>query len=795
MPRGCGVLRRDAGPGSARPGQAQRLQASMTSNTRIRPFLPSITLTPSLPSSSTCLRAAAWAAASPHSAPSARTAGRQSPCTCLPHVRASAAAATPFPAARAVPDQGRRQSRAHATLCLAAPGRPGPSPTPPCPLNDCSARHRRRRNPSGFRASSHRTANDGASGISDGSSTRSNSHSASSGIASAPAGPPGAAPAAPEPSAGGQAPGASSSASASAGGSTSVAADADEIARRIAASRARRAASRLSYNCPACSISAATPANIARHMARCCPDLMAPDAEGWQRLESLEARAGFPSPQHDAVVALLRSAGGREQELRRRVLACVFLSGPVDEETGLPSRLEAEEAARRLGLPLPRASSLLQRAMASVPLASDAGGPPLDVVFEDEHFLAVNKPVGMHTAPIHRFTGGSVVNKVIAYLNRGRGGRPGGPPVTLLTPPPPWAGGAAAGAPPYGSLIPELMPLPGPFTLTSASSTSAPLSSSSDEDCGSGSGMGNGGAAAGSGGGSRTTPYQLEPYVLHRLDMNTSGLLLFAKRPEVVAGMHRQFRERTLSKLYVAAAVGCAELGGDGGPHSRVSFRVDAPIDRHPTQAVARRVADTGKEASTSFALLASNPAADLGPTAGGAPGLLFHERPLHHPHQHQHQGTAGPPQVSGHEVASGPGGSAAAAAGAAAGGGSEIPRGASLVLCAPHTGRTHQIRVHLHHLGHPIVGDDIYGVTGPWLGRQALHAAALRFTHPLTGRPVTLAAPLHDDMALALSALGLPQPDVAALVAEAAEADWLGLKGGGRGQQGEGRAGGRRRR
>ncbi len=45
---------------------------------------------------------------------------------------------------------------------------------------------------------------------------------------------------------------------------------------------------------------------------------------------------------------------------------------------------------------------------------------------------------------------------------------------------------------------------------------------------------------------------------------------------------------------------------------------------------------------------------------------------------------------------------------------------------CAPRTGRTHQIRLHLAHAGHPIVGDDIYGIQGPWIARQALHAAAL---------------------------------------------------------------------
>ncbi len=57
----------------------------------------------------------------------------------------------------------------------------------------------------------------------------------------------------------------------------------DEIARRIASSRARRAA-RLSYNCPACSISTATPANMARHVGGCCPDLVAPDAAEWERV-------------------------------------------------------------------------------------------------------------------------------------------------------------------------------------------------------------------------------------------------------------------------------------------------------------------------------------------------------------------------------------------------------------------------------------------------------------------------------------------------------------------------------
>ncbi|GLI61121.1 hypothetical protein VaNZ11_003394 [Volvox africanus] len=552
--------------------------------------------------------------------------------------------------------------------------------------------------------------------------------------------------------------------------------DVDEIANRIAASRSRRA-TRLSYNCPACSISAGTPVNISRHMARCCPDLMAPDAAAWTQLESL-AR-GFPSPQHDTVVALLRGAGSREQDLRRRVLACVFWSGPVDPVTGLPERLQVEQAAQKLGLPLTRAAAVLQRAMAAVPLASDSSGPPLDVVFEDEHFLAVNKPLG-----------GSVVNQIIAYLNRGRAPKYGGDgsQVTLLTP---------GGLPPYDSSVPELMPVPEPFTLTSAATSSSSLSSSPSSTASDLDDIALNCSAA---------PYQLEPYVLHRLDMNTSGLLLFAKRQEVVAGMHRQFRERTLSKLYLAATVGCpgGGTGNDEGSSgssnssgsSRLHFRVDAPIDRHPDHAVARLVADSGKEASTSFAVLATNPRVDLGPTAGGAPGLLFHERGV--------PGTfarfSGADHLGGggsSSSGSGNGGAAVAAVAAERsswGSTARDPAGASLVLCAPHTGRTHQIRVHLHHMGHPIVGDDIYGVTGPWLNRQALHAAALRFTHPLTGRSVRLTAPLHDDMAACLAALGLPQVDESVLAemeeewarrsTAGASGEWEGRR---RGRMGEG--------
>ncbi len=70
-----------------------------------------------------------------------------------------------------------------------------------------------------------------------------------------------------------------------------------------------------------------------------------------------------------------------------------------------------------------------------------------------------------------------------------------------------------------------------------------------------------------------------------------------------------------------------------------------------------------------------------------------------------------------------------------------------SVIECEPVTGRTHQLRVHLSHIGHPIVGDDFYG-GGFLMKRQALHAEHLYFVHPFTGEQISLHAPLPSDMA-----------------------------------------------
>lgn len=77
-----------------------------------------------------------------------------------------------------------------------------------------------------------------------------------------------------------------------------------------------------------------------------------------------------------------------------------------------------------------------------------------------------------------------------------------------------------------------------------------------------------------------------------------------------------------------------------------------------------------------------------------------------------------------------------------------ELPCG-SLVECTLHTGRTHQIRVHLKHLGHPVLGDELYGKRGAFQ-RQMLHAWKLGFTHPASGKPMEFTAPIPPDFVAA---------------------------------------------
>jgi 23S rRNA pseudouridine1911/1915/1917 synthase len=172
------------------------------------------------------------------------------------------------------------------------------------------------------------------------------------------------------------------------------------------------------------------------------------------------------------------------------------------------------------------------------------------------------------------------------------------------------------------------------------------------------------------------------PGIVHRLDRDTSGVLLVARTAAALAELGRQFRARTIAKRYLAVV------------HGRVaaaSGTIDHPVGRHPR------------------------------------------ERKRMSIHSHRPR-TA----VTRFEVV-------------------ERFPGATLLRLAPETGRTHQIRVHLAALGHPIVGDRVYGGRRPLRAgvpdilatfpRQALHAERIAFMHPRTLDPITVESPLPSDL------------------------------------------------
>ncbi|HYF21294.1 MAG TPA: RluA family pseudouridine synthase [Ramlibacter sp.] len=174
--------------------------------------------------------------------------------------------------------------------------------------------------------------------------------------------------------------------------------------------------------------------------------------------------------------------------------------------------------------------------------------------------------------------------------------------------------------------------------------------------------------------------------IVHRLDKDTSGLMVVARTRAAMDALVRLIAAREVSRQYLALAHG---RWGRGSP-----FLLEAPIGRDPRNRLRMAVVDldrnAGKPAATTFELLA--------------------------------------------QVAEG-----------------------FLVQASLHTGRTHQIRVHLAHLGHPLVADVLYGGRpAAGLGRQALHAFHLAFEHPLTGHRIDLRAPLPPDLATAVAGWGL---------------------------------------
>lgn len=187
---------------------------------------------------------------------------------------------------------------------------------------------------------------------------------------------------------------------------------------------------------------------------------------------------------------------------------------------------------------------------------------------------------------------------------------------------------------------------------------------------------------------------EFRPGIVHRLDKNTTGVMVVAKNDIAQWKIAKQFEQRKTKKSYLAIVHGTPDLTAD---------RINAPLGIHP-------------KIREKYAI---------------RPGI-------------------GKESITFYEVV-------------------ESFRGFSLLELNPKTGRTHQIRVHLSYIKHPIVGDDMYGgkLVYPWqladeepavqepvISRVALHAWTLEFIHPTTKKPVKFEAPLPEDMQNALDML-----------------------------------------
>jgi 23S rRNA pseudouridine1911/1915/1917 synthase len=223
---------------------------------------------------------------------------------------------------------------------------------------------------------------------------------------------------------------------------------------------------------------------------------------------------------------------------------------------------------------------------------------PLDVVYEDQHILVINKPRGMVVHPAAGHWEGTLVNAIL-------------------------------------SRCPNL---------------------------------------AGIGG-------EVRPGIVHRLDKDTTGLLVVAKDEQSMNDLQAQIKDRKVKRQYIALLKGRLALE---------SGTIEAPIGRHPVNRKKMAVVPTGRPAVTDYQVI------------------------------------------------------------------TRFGQDYTLVLAKLRTGRTHQIRVHFSHLGHPVAGDPVYsrGAGELGLGGQALHAARLGLYRPGDGEFVEFSAPLPEDFKGALSTL-----------------------------------------
>jgi len=163
----------------------------------------------------------------------------------------------------------------------------------------------------------------------------------------------------------------------------------------------------------------------------------------------------------------------------------------------------------------------------------------------------------------------------------------------------------------------------------------------------------------------------VRPGIVHRLDKNTSGLMVVAKNDAAQMSLSRQIKQRSITKGYLALVAG--RLSPERGA-------IEAPVGRHPKDRKRMAVVSGGREARTQYRVI-------------------------------------------------------------------KYLNGYTLLEAMPETGRTHQIRVHFSAIGHPVLGDPVYGKKSPLLGRQFLHAHRLGFRLPSTGEFVEFRAELPPDL------------------------------------------------
>ena len=172
---------------------------------------------------------------------------------------------------------------------------------------------------------------------------------------------------------------------------------------------------------------------------------------------------------------------------------------------------------------------------------------------------------------------------------------------------------------------------------------------------------------------------ELRPGIVHRIDKNTSGLIIAAKNDFAHRRLSASLASRDISRVYMAVAAGYLD------PPEGL---IDAPIGRHPTKRARMAVVSGGRPARTRYRVL-------------------------------------------------------------------ERLNGCCLLRCELETGRTHQIRAHMAHVGHPLMGDPVYGgrpVKG--IEGQMLHACELSFSHPRDGRPMRFTAPPPEEFSRAADML-----------------------------------------